>query len=114
MENVTGNPEGNELQMAKRYSTTYDKIQWTAVESSTIDSVSYEAEKQELRIHFKTKKPSTTFYVYAGVSQEEVDEMLKAESVGSHFAKQIKSVKNCSKVDEHGLMADVSIAMGKK
>lgn len=58
----------------------------TAVESSSIKSVGYDADTQTLEVEFIRG----TFYRYPRVSSKTFEEMLKAESVGKFFAANIR------------------------
>ena len=64
----------------------------TPVKSSQIEAVGHNPEINTLRIQFKSrdpKKPGST-YDYANVTPEQHKAMVEAESVGSHFYKNIK------------------------
>ena len=55
------------------------------VKSSAIASIGYDAEKEILEIEFNTKE----VYKYLKVKIEVYNELIKAESVGKHFFKNI-------------------------
>lgn len=59
------------------------------VESSQVKEVGYHPESNTLVMRFKHGAGAT--YEYPGVSQAEYDELLKAESIGSHFGKHFKT-----------------------
>ena len=58
----------------------------TAVESSNIKSVGYDADTQTLEVEFT----HGTFYRYAGVPEKTFGDMAKAESVGKFFAANVR------------------------
>ena len=66
--------------------------------SSNIASARYDKEKKELELKFMGSADKF-FYRYADVNLELVDEFLRAESVGSFFAKRIKGHFAFVKVD---------------
>lgn len=66
------------------------------VESSNIKSIGYDAQNRELHIEFK----SGGVYSYHGVSPDEHESMMKADSIGSHFHKRIKPHYQHRKHDE--------------
>lgn len=57
------------------------------VESSSIKSVGYDEDKQELHVRFKTGKT----YAYAGVTPRQHQALLNAPSVGGHFSAHIRN-----------------------
>lgn len=66
------------------------------VKSSQISKIGYDPTAQKLRIQFKTGSE----YDYDGVSQEEHDELIGAESIGRHFGQKIRNVKEYVKVEK--------------
>lgn len=58
------------------------------VESSLLAAIGHDAETQTLAIKFKL---GGSVYHYSNFSAEEYETFSKAESVGSHFIKNIKS-----------------------
>ena len=62
-----------------------------SVDSSQIEAIGYDAETQTLAIQFKGKgeKPGSVYH-YSGFSAEDWQAFRDAESVGSHFYKNIK------------------------
>ena len=56
-------------------------------ESSNIESMEYDPDSHQLTVLFH----SNTTYVYQDVSQEKVDAMMAADSVGKHFNSNIKN-----------------------
>ena len=66
------------------------------VTSSQIESIGYVPEASQLYVKFKTGAT----YAYKGVSQEAFNEFLSAESVGSHFGKNIRGAFEYSKLGE--------------
>lgn len=58
-----------------------------SVSSSNIDYINYNEKHQEAIIDFK----GGTSYLYKNVTREEIDEMVDAESVGSHFNRVFKA-----------------------
>lgn len=63
-------------------------ITLTPVESSLLTAIGHDAETQTLAIKFKL---GGSVYHYANFSAEDYEKFSKAESVGSHFIKNIKS-----------------------
>lgn len=63
-------------------------ITMDSVESSQIHSIGHDAETQTLAIQFKSG--TRAIYHYANVTAEEFAAFRDAESVGSHFYKNIK------------------------
>jgi hypothetical protein len=61
-------------------------MQITPVTSSNIDVVSYDHDTQTMHVQFKSGK----IYEYAGVTPEQHQALIDADSVGSHFAKHIR------------------------
>lgn len=67
--------------------------------SSQIEEISFDIDRQELGVIFKRKgKEPDHKYVYFDVSQEEFDEFRTSESLGKHFGKHIKDVKDWKKI----------------
>ncbi len=62
------------------------EIELKPVQSSNIDKVGYDEEKQELQIEFK----GGGLYAYDSVPQFEYQDLLDAKSIGGHFHKKIK------------------------
>lgn len=58
------------------------------VDSSLIDSAGYDAASKTLTVVFATTKET---YVYKNVPQKVYDAMMKAESKGAYFTKNIKN-----------------------
>ena len=57
-----------------------------AVSSTSIASVGHDPESQTLEVVFK----NGSHYAFTGVSADDVDALLKAPSIGSHFSKTIR------------------------
>lgn len=57
------------------------------VQSSNIRTIGYDAEARRLRIEFGSGKT----YAYEGVPAEEHEALIGAPSIGSHFARHIRS-----------------------
>lgn len=57
------------------------------VESSSIASVAYDPDQQELHVRFKTGKT----YAYSGVTPKQHQALIGAKSVGGHFAANIRN-----------------------
>lgn len=72
-------------------------IQWRKVESSNLEAIAYDADGKRLMIRFKSSPAA--HYVYFKVEQSVVTQMLKAPSIGSFFAKEIKPAYEFEKVD---------------
>ena len=62
------------------------------VKSSSIKSIGHEGNK--LHVEFNSGK----VFEYEGVTPEQYGEMMGAKSVGSHFAKNIRSNHKCCEV----------------
>lgn len=70
------------------------------VSSSNILSIGYDRHSELLQVTFKDKEGNPTgTYVYSSVSPTEALDLIFADSIGSHFAKHIKSVKTCQKLE---------------
>ena len=65
------------------------------VKSSNIDSVGYDQKTMALTVKFK----SGSTHQYDDVSPEKHAELMKAESVGSHFHKHIRNAHKSSKME---------------
>lgn len=63
-----------------------DPSNMVPVQSSNIVAIGYDGEPRELRVEFKGNRT----YVYSGVSPEEFDAFLKADSKGKHLNENIK------------------------
>lgn len=72
-------------------------VSFTDVESSNVHSVGYNADTSELHVRFKGKG-DPTHYVYANVSNEIHEALLRADSVGKYFAAFVKNRYECTKV----------------
>lgn len=66
------------------------------VTSSNIVAIGYDAATQELEVEFR----SGGIYRYSGVSQEQHEALIKAESIGKHFQAEIRNKFPSSKVIE--------------
>lgn len=56
------------------------------VDSSNIEAIGYDDAQQELHVQFL----SGSTYVYAAVSEETFQELLRADSKGSFFNREVK------------------------
>lgn len=56
------------------------------VESSNVESVGYDPDTQELHVRYK----NGSLYKYEGVPPEAHEELMAADSVGTHLAANIK------------------------
>jgi hypothetical protein len=67
------------------------QITMDSVESSQIEALGYDAETQTLAVQFKAKgdKPGSVYH-YANFTADDWQAFRAAESLGSHFYKQIK------------------------
>lgn len=77
------------------------QIALDSVESSQISGIGYDATSQTLAIQFKSGKQAV--YHYANVTAEDFAAFKSAESIGSHFYREIKPHKEkfpYRKVDE--------------
>jgi hypothetical protein len=61
-------------------------MNWISVSSSQINKISYDEEKQELRVEFKRGG----VYSYSSVTEEVYNEFVASTSPGSYFAENIK------------------------
>lgn len=62
-------------------------MEWHEVKSSNLKKVGYDSERTVLGVVFK----SGSEYHYEGVSEDQFQDLLGAESVGKHFNANIKS-----------------------
>ena len=69
-------------------------MDFTPVESSTIEGVSYDDALEFLYVRFK----SGPMWLYQGVGQNVFEDFMRAKSRGSYFAKRIKP---CFKADPY-------------
>lgn len=67
-----------------------------AVTSSNIVSIGYDAEQQRLEVEFKGGR----VYEYAEVPAEKHEALMRADSVGSFFARQVKNVYPCKRLSD--------------
>ena len=63
--------------------------------SRIVTGVKYDEPKQELYVSFNNE----SVYKYSGVTPEEFEAMLAAESVGQYFVQNIKRSKNYERVE---------------
>lgn len=70
---------------------------WIDVTSTNIARVKHVADKRELHVQFKTGKGT---YAYHPVDRHEIDALLGAKSVGSHFHQFIKKPKTGRLIEE--------------
>ena len=71
-----------------------DTVVWTEVESSNIDQIGYDEDRQELHVLFN----SGSEYVYAGVSDTTVKAFIEADSKGKFLNQYIKGNYEYQKV----------------
>lgn len=64
-----------------------EKIDLTPVDSQVFSAIGHNPQKQILALKFR----SGAIHHYAGVSADQFVEFASAESLGSHFSKQIKN-----------------------
>lgn len=64
------------------------------VQSSNIDSIGYDKENLTLEIEFE----HGGVYQYNGVPENEYNNLMSANSIGSYFAQNIKNNYQCQKV----------------
>jgi hypothetical protein len=69
-------------------------MQHTPVSSSNIESVGYDAGKQELEIKFKNGGT----YRYAGVDARKHAALMGAKSIGAHFHQHIRGAHKATAV----------------
>jgi hypothetical protein len=67
----------------------------TQVKSSTIDKVYYNESQKSLLVKFNS---GNTLYKYEEVPKDIYDQLMNAQSIGSHFAKTIKNNFKFTKV----------------
>ncbi|AMR77638.1 KTSC domain-containing protein [Cupriavidus nantongensis] len=71
--------------------TTAPAIGMQPVDSSKIHSIGHDAETNTLAVRFKNYKgEATSLYHYSNFTAEDFVALRDAESIGSHFHKQIK------------------------
>ena len=77
-------------------------MEHTQVSSSLLQSIAYDKATKILEIQFKGKKEGEAgkVYRYANVTQETYERFRAAQSLGSHFLKQIKNQHACTRVEE--------------
>lgn len=63
-----------------------EKLGLTPVKSSIVSAVGYDALSQTLHMKF----PSGKVYAYEGVSAEQHEHLMEAESIGKHFGAEIR------------------------
>ncbi len=68
------------------------------VESSNLEYVSYNQEKQELTVYFKNRK-AEEHYIYSKVPVTVFGELMQAESKGKYFQKSIRNVFQVEKIE---------------
>lgn len=66
-----------------------DRVLFAYFDSSNIAAAAYNIDLSELYVAFKSAP--NTLYTYSGVTQKVFLSMINAESVGSYFARNIKS-----------------------
>jgi hypothetical protein len=71
-----------------------DKVNLHPVNSSSIDSIGFDPQAQELHIKFATG----SYYIYREVTMHTYEQFRAAPSVGKFFAKNIRSVYDGEKV----------------
>ncbi len=92
------------------------RVPMNNVESSSLSEVGYDAQKQILAVRFT----SGAIYHYAGVSENDYASLLEAESLGKHFAAQIRGKHQAEKMsgtcdkcgDKHGYIGDPCMDCG--
>jgi hypothetical protein len=71
------------------------QITMDAIESSQIEAIGFDADTQTLAIQFKAKGAAPgSLYHYSNVTAEDFAAFRDAESIGSHFYKNIKPFKD--------------------
>lgn len=65
------------------------------VKSSSIAAIGYDAPANRLHVRFQSGKT----YVYQGVPVKEHQALLKADSIGAHFAQHIRDKRTFHRVD---------------
>ena len=71
----------------------------TPVKSSNIESWGYDPEARVLEVRFKTAAGSGPMFRYPDVQDETIQGLIKAQSVGTFFAKAIKPRYKAQKVE---------------
>jgi hypothetical protein len=71
-------------------------MEWQAVKSSNVESISYDQSVQSLHVKFK----GGAVYSYSGVDKHRYDAMMSASSVGSYIHSTIKPNHPCSRIDQ--------------
>lgn len=74
-------------------------IAHTPVKSSNIESWGYGPEERVLEVRFKTAAGSGPLFRYLDVQDETIQGLIKAQSVGTFFAKAIKPRHKAQKVE---------------
>jgi len=74
-------------------------MEMAAVDSSQLESIGRDPETSKCHIRFKSKKGTGSLYEYDNVTQEEVDAIINAESLGRVFAATLKFGKNYRKLE---------------
>ena len=74
-------------------------IQHRKVQSSNIESWGYDPEERVLEVRFKTAAGSGPLFRYLDVQDETIQGLIKAQSVGTFFAKAIKPRHKAQKVE---------------
>jgi hypothetical protein len=69
-------------------------MQRTPVESSHLTAIGYDAAGKIMEVEFR----NGAVHKYHGISQTTYDNLMTADSVGSHFAKYIKDAHHNTKV----------------
>ncbi|WCM21424.1 KTSC domain-containing protein [Paraburkholderia bryophila] len=70
------------------------QITMDSVESSQIHAVGYDAATQTLAVQFKSKSGIGSTYHYSNFTPEDFAAFKAAESIGSHFYREIKPAKD--------------------
>lgn len=94
---ITGPTELIDRILRGDYEETNRDVTFTDVESSNVHSIGYNADTSELHVRFKGKG-DPTHYVYANVSSEIHEALLRADSVGKYFAAFVKNQYKSRKV----------------
>jgi hypothetical protein len=66
----------------------------TPVSSSNVASVGHDPETNTLQVEYRNGR----VYDYAGVSAEEHDQLISAESIGRHLHERIRPGRECTAV----------------
>lgn len=83
------------LELTEQIQDQAGAIELQEVDSSQIAKIGYNPEASLLMIEFHNKKGENTQYVYPEVSQEQWDAFESADSVGSHFFRNLKNLDFC-------------------